>query len=412
MTHYDYDVTIIGAGPSGSIAAALLCRKGYRVCVVERQIFPRFSIGESLLAQSMVFIEEAGMTEAVHRMSFQRKDGAAFRYRGRKEEFDFHDKSAEGPAETFQVIRAVFDKTLIDEAERQGAQVYYDTAVESGEFAPDGAMLTLSREIEGKRTIRSHFCLDASGYGRVLPRLLDLDVPSRFPPRVAFFTHITDRIDASDFNRDRILITVHPERKNVWYWLIPFSNGTASVGVVGESAYFAEKDATAAENKDILRDALSQDTDLHRLLANADFPNPVGRIEGYSSSVKRLYGDSFALLGNAGEFLDPIFSSGVTIAMKSASLAAKMIDRQFSGLETNWQRDYADELMIGVNTFRAFVESWYDGDLIDIFFSEVEKDHAVRRYFSSILAGYAWDANNPYTAHSSRRLKSLANLCR
>ena len=411
MTAFDYDVSIIGAGPSGSVAAAILCQKGYRVCILERQKFPRFSIGESLLPQCMAYIEEAGMLEAVIKKDFQRKDGAVFGFRGEKADFNFDDKSSAGHSETFQVIRSEFDKVLIDEAENQGADLFYETSVESGTFIEEGATLSIIGP-EGKRKIRSKFCLDASGYGRVLPRLLDLDVPSKFPNRVSYFTHIQDNIKSPSFNRDRILITVHPEHKDIWYWLIPFSNGTASIGVVGEDKYFVEREAEGKSPEEMLLASIEQDNDLSELLIDAVYHQPVQRMEGYSCGVKTLHGPSFALLGNAGEFLDPVFSSGVTIAMKSASLAANLLDRQFKEDDVCWEEHYTKPLMIGIDTFRAFVESWYAGDLMDIFFTEKEKNPLIQSFLSSILAGYAWDIKNPYVLNSSRRLNSLTKLCR
>jgi len=411
MTVFDYDVTIIGAGPSGSVAASILCQKGYRVCVLERQKFPRFSIGESLLPQCMAYIEESSMLEAVLKRNFQRKDGAVFVYRGKKISFNFDDKSSVGYSETFQVIRSEFDKVLIDEAEKKGAKLFYETSVKSGTFKEDGAIINVISP-DGRRKIRSKFCLDASGYGRVLPRLLDLNVPSKFPNRISYFTHIQDNIESPYFNRDRILITVHPEHKDIWYWLIPFSNATASIGVVGEDKYFVERDLLSKSPEEILLTFIKQDPDLSNLLSESIYHQPVQRIEGYSCGVKTLHGPSFALLGNAGEFLDPVFSSGVTIAMKSASLAANLLDLQFREGKVSWEEDYTKPLMIGIEAFRSFVESWYEGDLMDIFFTEKKKNPLIQSYLCSILAGYVWDTSNPYVLNSSRRLKFLANLCR
>ena len=411
MTAFDYDVSIIGAGPSGSVAAAILCQKGYRVCVLERQKFPRFSIGESLLPQCMAYIEEAGMLEAVLKKGFQRKDGAVFGCRGEMAVFNFDDKSSAGHSETFLVIRSEFDKVLIDEAENQGTDLFYETSVESGTFIEEGATLSVIGP-EGKRKIRSKFCLDASGYGRVVPRLLDLDVPSKFPNKVSYFTHIQDNIKSPSFNRDRILITVHPEHKDIWYWLIPFSNGTASIGVVGEDKYFVEREVEGKSSEEVLLASIEQDNDLSELLTDAVYHQPIQRIEGYSCGVKTLHGPSFALLGNAGEFLDPVFSSGVTIAIKSASLAANLLDRQFKEDDVCWEEHYTKPLMIGIDTFRAFVESWYAGDLMDIFFTDKEKDPLIQSYLSSILAGYVWDTENPYVLNSSRRLNFLTEFCR
>ena len=118
------------------------------------------------------------------------------------------------------------------------------------------------------------------------------------------------------------------------------------------------------------------------------------------------------MLGNAGEFLDPVFSSGVTIAMKSASLAAATIDKKLKDEDVCWDTDFAKPLMVGVNTFKAFVESWCEEKLIDIFFSKPNDDKNIRHHLTSILAGYAWDTDNPFVTHSKRRLNSLYEVCK
>lgn len=405
----DFDVVIIGAGPSGAVAAAILLQKGYNVCVVERQVFPRFSIGESLLPQAMVFLEEAGLAETVKAQDFQFKEGANFHWAGAHTGFDFSNKSSNGPATTFQVIRADFDKLLIDEVAKRGADVRFGTTVTKADFDDDGVTLSVN-DGETDYRITAKFCLDASGFGRVLPRFLGLDKPSSMPPRRSFFTHVTDRINHPDFNRDRILINVHPEYKDVWYWVIPFSNGTSSVGVVGEVHYFDQMMAEGTSHDDILKTFISHDPFLQEVFKNAEFKTEVRSLVGYSCAVSSLYGRNYALLGNAGEFLDPVFSSGITIAMKSSSLAAAAVDRQLRGENVDWQADFADPLMIGVESFRAFVESWYEGRLIDIFFTE-RQDADIRRHLTSILAGYAWDKNNPYVTHSKRRLSALHEVC-
>jgi flavin-dependent dehydrogenase len=127
--------------------------------------------------------------------------------------------------------------------------------------------------------------------------------------------------------------------------------------------------------------------------------------------VKSLYGPGYALLGNAAEFLDPVFSSGVTIALRSSKLAADAVHRQLGGETVNWQADFTDPLMIGVETFRAYVHGWYDGVFQDVVFYENAQPD-VRRMISSILAGYAWDTSNPFVADPQRRLRVLGELCK
>ncbi|MDM3869848.1 NAD(P)/FAD-dependent oxidoreductase [Porticoccus sp. W117] len=402
------DVLVIGAGPSGAVAAALLKQQGFSVIVLEKEHFPRFSIGESLLPQCMEFIEQAGMLDAVKAAGFQLKNGAAFNWRERYTDFNFSDKISPGWGTTYQVERASFDKVLADCAASQGVDIYYDRTIEQVAFDDDGCTVH-ARNSSGETFVcTGRFLLDASGFGRVLPRLLDLDRPSSFPSRRSLFTHVEDCIDSPDFDRDKILITVHPDRRDVWYWLIPFANGRSSVGVVAEDAFFAEFEG---DDQGILCDLIHQDPVLSRHLKQARYDTPVNTIVGYSANVSRLWGPRFALLGNAGEFLDPVFSSGVTIAMKSAKLAAEALTRELRGEPVDWEADYSQPLQCGVDTFRAFVEMWYEGKLQDIFFYP-GADRILRAQICSILAGYAWDNKNPFVRSSRGRLDVLAKVCR
>jgi len=402
------EVVVIGAGPAGAVAAALLKRQGHDVLMLERQQFPRFSIGESLLAHCLEFVEEAGMMPAVQAAGFQVKNGAAFARGDEYTYFDFREKFTAGPGATFQVQRATFDKVLADDAARQGVEVRYLQEVTAADFNGNSPVLDV-RDADGvTRQIKSRFVLDASGYGRVLARLLDLERPSSMPPRKAIFTHIEDRIDDAGFDREKILISVHPEQPGIWYWLIPFSNGRCSFGVVGGQDLFGgpEEDLMTT-----LRAMAEAAPNLKRVLANAVWDTPANTIGGYSASVTRLHGPGYALLGNAAEFLDPVFSSGVTIALRSSKLATDALHRQLNGEIVDWQADFADPLMVGVETFRAYVQGWYSGEFQDVVFYKNAQPE-IRRMISSILAGYAWDTNNPFVASPQRRLRMLSELCR
>mgnify|MGYP003576777661 CR=1 FL=1 len=401
------DVLVIGAGPAGSLAAALLCQQPRRVLVLEREHFPRFSIGESLLPQSMEYLEEAGMLRTVQGAGFQLKNGAAF---GRGEQyttFDFSDKHSAGWSTTYEVERARFDQLLALEAGRQGAEVHHGHEVVAVDVSGPRPRATVKDPSGAQYLVEAGFILDASGFGRVLPRLLHLETPSNFPVRAALFTHVQDGIVSSEFDRNKILITVDPANCGIWYWLIPFATGRSSIGVVAEASLLARY---AGDETERLAAWIRADSSLRRLLRNASWDTPARQIVGYSANVKSLWGSGFALLGNAGEFLDPIFSSGITIAFKSASLAAKALRRQFDGVSVDWQDEFAIPLQRGVNTFRAFVESWYRGGLQQIVFHPDPRPD-VRRMISAILAGYAWDQSNPYVRETARRLAALEQLC-
>jgi flavin-dependent dehydrogenase len=404
------EILIVGAGPAGAVAAALLRQQGRQVLVIEREQFPRFSIGESLLPQSMAYLEQAGMLQAVVEAGFQFKNGAAFMRDGRYTDFDFRDKHSDGWGTTYQVQRADFDHILAKEAERFGAEVRYRHEVlniELGQSAGEPARVTVKHPDGHQYAVNAGFILDASGFGRILPRLLKLETPSNFPVRGAIFTHVEDGIRAAGFDRNKIRVTVHPKHCDVWFWTIPFAGGRCSQGVVAETSFLDRYQGTPTER---LQAIVAEEPSLQALLANANWDTPARQITGYSANVEKLWGQGYALLGNAGEFLDPVFSSGVTIAFKSASLAAAALQRQFAGETVDWQADYGVPLRKGVDTFRAFVESWYAGGFQKIIFHE-QKQPDVKRMIASILAGYAWDQSNPLVKETPRRLAALEALC-
>lgn len=405
------DVLIIGAGPAGACAGAMLAQAGKTVLCIEKQHFPRFSIGESLLPHSMEFLAQAGLLGAVQARAavqgFQFKNGAAFLKQGQYTEFDFTQKSSAGPGTTFQVKRAPFDKILADAAAAQGLEIRYGDSVVRFEYKDEAkALVDIETEAGNIYQVTAGFVLDASGFGRVLPKLLDLEYPSGFPVRQACFCHVRDQISAPGFDRNKILITVHPELTDVWFWLIPFSDGTASLGVVGATQRFAA-DRTSEQN---LFDKVQQEPTLSALLSNATRLNEARSLVGYSANVRSLHGPGYALLGNAGEFLDPVFSSGVTIALRSASQAVPLVLRALAGEQPDWEQDYEKPLRKGIETFRIFVESWYDGRFQDIIFNS-NRQEAVSKMICSILAGYAWDLSNPYVADTKRRVQVLSELC-
>lgn len=402
------EILIIGAGPSGAVAAGLLRKQGRQVLILEKENFPRFSIGESLLPQSMEYIEQAGMLQDVVEVGFQYKNGAAFAKGELRTAFDFRDKFSPGWGTTYQVQRANFDKVLADAAEKAGTQIRYRHTVVAVDVTGVQPQVTV-RSPEGEEyVVQARYLLDASGFARILPRMLDLERPSDFPVRGALFTHIEDRIVPQDMDRNKILISVHPEHQDVWFWTIPFSNGRCSQGVVATPEFLARYEGTEVER---LRAIIAEAPSLSHVLRNSQWDTAGRSITGYSANVTSLWGNGYALLGNAGEFLDPVFSSGVTIAFKSASLAAHCIARMWQGETVDWQKDYAVPLQAGVNTFRAFVQGWYDGGFQDVIFHQ-HSSQEIRRMISSILAGYAWDVNNPYVAEPQRRLGVLRELCR
>jgi flavin-dependent dehydrogenase len=347
------------------------------------------------------------MLPAVEAMGFQYKNGAAFIRGEEYGDFDFAVRFTPGRPSTFQVQRAAFDKVLADEAQQQGVEIRYEVRVIAADMQADRPRIR-ARGVNGEEyDVEARFVLDASGFARTLPRLLDLETPSNFPVRNAVFTHIADHAPEGSFDRNKIQVIVHPDHKDVWFWLIPFPQGRCSLGAVARREFFETYPIDLNER---LRALVQEEPFLRRTLTNAVWDTPARELSGYAANVKAMHGKGFALLGNAAEFLDPVFSSGVTIAMRSASMAAALLDRQLRGASLDWEQEFERPLRKGVDTFRAYVRAWYDGRFQDIIFSKAQAPE-IRRMICAILAGYAWDESNPFVAEPERRLEMVAKLC-
>lgn len=404
MKPTDVDVLIIGAGPAGAMAAAQLQRGGFKLLVVEKQTFPRFVIGESLLPHTMDLLKEVGLLEAVEKCDFMKKTGAVFMRGNQVCNFDFANQSGAGWQYTYQVPRAEFDQAIAEAVAARGVDFRYGHSVTAVNFSAAHAAVTLEQPDGTQRSVTARFILDCSGYGRVLPRLLDLEAPSNYPVRESLFTHVTGDVRPPEREQGKIWVCVHPG--GAWIWIIPFSNGRTSVGVVAEPEFFARY---PGEPEAQLRAIVMSELNAAARLADMRVVFTPQRIKGFACSVKKLFGPQFALAGNATEFLDPVFSSGVTLAMESGLRAAQVLTRQLQGQAVDWQTEYADHVMQGVNTFRSYVTAWYDEKLPTILFA-AQRNPDIMRQICSVLAGYVWDKSNPYVTQADRALGLLAKI--
>lgn len=400
------DVLVIGAGPSGSVAASIVKQGGFNVKMVEKLKFPRFVIGESLLPRCMEALDEAGFLPALKAKGFQEKFGAKF-VRGTDIcDFNFSDQFSKGWNWTWQVPREEFDQLLADEIQRMGVPVEFETTVTDIKFNGTDSITTVEDVNGNTKQIAARFIIDASGYGRVIPKLFNLDKPSNLPPRKTLFTHIKDvnRNNYDEPNR----ITVISHQQQVWIWVIPFSNGNTSVGFVGNPEFFKDFSGTPEEQ---LRAMIATEPHIKERFENCEFRFEPRTIEGWSVTTNQFHGDGFVLTGNVTEFLDPIFSSGVTLATVSGHRAAKLACRQLNGEKIDWQKEFTEATMQGVNTFRSYVMGWYDGSLPEIFFAP-KQNPDIKRMICSVLAGYVWDTDNPYVKKHDTAVTTLAKVIR
>lgn len=395
------EVLVIGAGPAGCIAAALLHKQGVKVRVVEKEKFPRFVIGESLLPRVMDHLDEAGLLSAVKAAGFQEKFGAKFIREKEVCDFNFSEQFSNGWTWTWQVPRAEFDQILSDTVSSMGVGIEFETTVTGIRFDETDSVTEVVDAKGNKKQISARFIIDASGYGRVIPRLFNLDEPSSLGKRKTHFTHFKDLKRPGGIDGNRITVVVHQQR--VWIWIIPFSNGVTSVGFVGDPEFFEHMPQDPAER---MRYLVSLNENTGERFHDAEMAFEPKTIEGYSISTKQLFGKGYVLVGNATEFLDPVFSSGVTFAMESGAKAGKLAARFLKGEQVDWTEEYANYMMRGINTFRTYVSGWYTGELHEIFFSG-NQDPEIKKQICSVLAGYVWDIANPFVKKHEQAIRSL-----
>lgn len=400
----EVDVLVIGAGPSGTIAASIIKQAGFSVQIVEKMQFPRFVIGESLLPRCMEALEEAGFLDAVKAKGFQQKDGAKFVMDGKICDFTFSQQHTKGWGWTWQVPRADFDKTLADECEKKDIPVYYQTEVTGIEIFDDHSITTIKTADGATQTIRARFIVDGSGYGRVIPRLFGLEKDSQQVQRKTLFCHLTDPKRQTVFEPNRITAIVFDA--TTWIWIIPFSNGLTSVGYVGSPEFFEQFKGTPEEQ---FRALLNAQPDLAYRFGESEMAWEPRTLQSWSATTDKFYGNGFVLTGNVTEFLDPIFSSGVTLASVSAQIASKLVIKHLNGETVNWDESYMQPMMQGIDVFRTYVNKWYDGTLYKIFFSEGRQPEIIGQ-ICSVLAGYVWDTTNPFVVSREKNLNTLARF--
>ncbi len=398
------DVLIIGAGPAGAVSSAWLNKNKYKVLVLEKQKFPRFVIGESLLPHCMDHLAEVGFIDNIKKHGFQIKTGASF-YRGEhKTDFLFADQFTNGWSWTWQVKRADFDNILINSAIEQGVPVKFECEVKTVE-SNDSEQVTTYTDNSGKtHTVKSRFIIDASGYGRVLPRMFNLDAPVNTPPRGAVFCHIQDTKRKPEESGN---IFIHSFNENsAWIWVIPFSDQTTSIGVVSDSSLVQD---FYADNGAKFLSHIRNFPELNGRFTSEKTVFEPRTILNYAVGVKQLFGPGFVLCGNSTEFLDPVFSSGVTLATGSGIMAAKLTHKILSGEKVDWMNDYENILRRGIDVFRTFVLGWYNGDMQTIIYSKTMEPE-LKREICSVLAGYVWDENNPVVKKHKTLVPTLAKV--
>jgi flavin-dependent dehydrogenase len=359
-----YDVAIIGGGPAGSTAAALLARAGRRVIVFEREKFPRFHIGESLLPFSMKAFTRLGLHEKFLRSGFMKKFGGeivgACSESGTK--FYFKDGYRSQTDHAYQVTRGDFDKVLLDHAVECGAEVHQETSVDQVEFSNDEVELGI--KCNGSfHSIRARYVIDASGRTSVLGRKFKIKKTYDHLQKLSIFAHYDGVWRAEGIDGT---LTVLIRAIDRWFWLIPLTAERTSVGVVLDAEAFRNSKLRA---EDFLEQALSEQPIIAKRMTDARRVSQVYVEADFSYRSARLHGDRWLLAGDAAGFIDPIFSSGVFLAVFSSELCADALNevldhprkarRLFAGYERAVNR--------AMDIYLRFVKAWYTKEFIEVF---------------------------------------------
>src|SRR5690606_14223309 len=355
----------------------------------------------------MDHFDEAGLFETLNSYGFEKKPGARF-IRGEQDcVFDFSNKFGEGWDWTWQVPRADFDKAMTDELQRKGVDIAVETEVMEVVVNGTNSVTTVKDKEGNLSNIHAKFVIDCSGYGRVLPRQLTLELPSNLDPHSAIFSHVKD-IHRQNQGNDKTLISFDILETEVWLWVIPFSNGSTSIGIVGPTAYIENLSATN-DTTEALQKAIASSDYYKDRFKDLAFEFEPKKLSNYSVAVSQFYGEGYALTGNSTEFLDPVFSSGVCFATESGILAAKLAFRQINGEQIDWEKEYAEYMQYGIEVFTTYVKEWYTGNLQTLFYHQPENPDEKRK-ICAVLSGNVWNKENPFVTKHHNIVKNMAYM--
>jgi geranylgeranyl reductase family protein len=388
MTSSAYDVIVVGGGPSGAAVATRLAQRGRRVLLLEKEHFPRFHIGESLLPCSMPLIEALGAMPRLQAADFLPKYAAEFVTADGSltRRYAFADGLVEGPGSAYEVDRSEFDKLLLDNAAERGVDVRQGMQVVRFDLDRTNGVDVAARAEDGtETTFHAEMLIDATGQSSLLAGRLGLREMDQELKNFAVFSHFEGATRYSGKEEGDISVVLVPEG---WWWVIPLRNNRTSVGLVSPSrtlrgqkpdeAYFAAQ--------------IEQTPFLRERLASATRVAPVRSVSDYSYVSRRVAGDRFLLVGDAAAFIDPVFSTGVYLGMVGAFRAAEAVERALRAQDFSRSQFLAYERYVlkNVATYKRFVKGFYTPEFVDVLMAPSDW-FELRAAITSLLAGYGVD---------------------
>jgi flavin-dependent dehydrogenase len=388
---YDFDFAVAGGGPAGSSAAITLAQRGHSVVLFERETFPRFHIGESLLSTANDAFAALGVADRMEAANFPEKWGARlFTHDGKSGRgVDFSNVTEVARPKTYQVSRQEFDRILLERARELGVDVREGCRVTACEFDSDSASLDVVSAPAAPQRLRVRALVDATGREGLIARKFNLRTDEPRLANIAIFAHYKNvpRLPGDRPNDIRLIA----RSDSGWFWLIPISDELMSVGVVlPKNLYMQLPEGTPEER---LERTFADTPVVAELMRDAQREWPVRVEKDFSYSASTYAGDRWILAGDAGSFLDPVFSTGVSIAMESGIEAATELDRALArnAFSARSFAAFSRRQRKRFQTFRRFVIGFYTPQFRDLFFNP-HPPKLIFRAIVTVLAG-RWNAS-------------------